>query len=58
MALRREAQSLATQIATARENAGLASIPITPDTLTLQQVEALADSLHVTPESLLLVEAA
>lgn len=58
MAQRTEAHRLVTQIATARESAGLASIPLTPDTLTLQQVEAFADSLHVTPESLLLVEAA
>lgn len=58
MAQRAKAQRLITQIARARENAGLATIPLTPDTLTLQQVEAHADSLHVTPESLLIQEAA
>lgn len=53
MATRAKAQRLITRIDRARANAGLPPATLTPETLTLQQVEAQADSLHITPESLL-----
>jgi hypothetical protein len=58
MATRAKAQRLTTRIQKARDDAGLASEPLTPETLTLQQVEAQADSLNLTPESLLMETAA
>jgi hypothetical protein len=54
MARRAKAQRLIQRINAARTVAGQDPISTTPDTLTLQQVEAEADSLHITPESLLI----
>jgi hypothetical protein len=54
MARRAKAQRLITRINDARRVAGQDPISITPSTLTLQQVEAQADSLHITPEALLI----
>lgn len=51
-----KAQRLATTIERAYDRARRPSPTLNPRTLTLQQVEAHAASLNVTPESLLLKE--
>lgn len=51
-----KAQRLVTSIGRAYDRARRPSPTINPATLTLQQVEAHAASLNVTPESLLLSE--
>lgn len=58
MGTRAKAQRLIRTIVRARRAAGLAPARLTPDTLTLQQVEAQADSLHILPEALLILEVA
>ena len=47
-------QRLIQRINDARRVADHDPISTTPETLTLQQVESEADSLHITPESLLI----
>jgi hypothetical protein len=53
-----KAQRLTSTVQRARDNAGLPPTTIPPEKITLQQVEAHSDSLHVTPESLLVPERA
>lgn len=51
-----KARRLTSRIGRLRRRAGLHPSNLNPRTLTLQQVEAHAASLHVTPESLLIKE--
>lgn len=54
MGRRAKAQRLISRINEARRAAGHDPIRTTPDTLTIQQVESQADSLHISPASLLI----